>query len=149
MSAQGAGARNLGILVMLVAALAAPGLALACSCVWGGPFVKVALRTDLIVLAEVRSYHRHSMEVAVLEVLKGGVLMLTTLPGDRGDGGEAAVRQGVVRVELPSWSGDADRCRSRQPEAADDARYSATPSLCSASVLEKRWRCSSFLTKNR
>lgn len=57
MSAQGAGARNLGILVMLVAALAAPGLALACSCVWGGPFVKVALRTDLIVLAEVRSYH--------------------------------------------------------------------------------------------
>jgi hypothetical protein len=71
MSGQGARARNLGILLTLVAALAAPGLALACRCVWGGPFSKVALRTDLIVLAEVRSYHRHSMDVAVIEVLKG------------------------------------------------------------------------------
>jgi hypothetical protein len=39
---------------------------------WGGPFTKVALRTDLVVLAEVRSYSRHSMDVAVIEVLKGG-----------------------------------------------------------------------------
>jgi hypothetical protein len=71
MSGHGADARGLGILLMLIAALAAPGLALACSCMWGGPLTKVALRTDLIVLAEVRSYHRHSMDVAVIEVLKG------------------------------------------------------------------------------
>lgn len=63
--------------------------------------------------------------------------------------GEAAARQGVVRLECPSWSGGADLCRKRPPEAADDARYSATPSLCSSSVLEKRWRCSSFLMKYR
>ena len=31
----------------LLALLAAPGAALACSCTWGGPFTKVALGTDL------------------------------------------------------------------------------------------------------
>lgn len=56
----------------LLATLLAPGVALACSCMWAGPFAKVALGTDLVVLAEVRSYHRHSMDVAVVEVLKGG-----------------------------------------------------------------------------
>jgi len=55
----------------LLALLAAPGAALACSCTWGGPFTKVALGTDLIVLAEVRSYYRHSMDVTIVEVLKG------------------------------------------------------------------------------
>jgi hypothetical protein len=62
---------GLGLLVMLVAVLAAPGAALACRCIWAGPFTKVALGTDLVVLAEVRSYERNSMEVEVIEVLKG------------------------------------------------------------------------------
>lgn len=55
----------------LLAGLAAPGVALACRCLWAGPFTKVALGTDLVVLAEVRSYDRNSMEVAVIEILKG------------------------------------------------------------------------------
>ena len=63
--------RKLGLLVTLVAVLAAPGAALACRCLWAGPFTKVALGTDLVVLAEVRSYDRNSMEVVVIEVLKG------------------------------------------------------------------------------
>jgi hypothetical protein len=62
---------HLGILAMLVAALAAPGVALACRCIWAGPFTKVALATELVVLADVRSYERHGMDVAVIEVLKG------------------------------------------------------------------------------
>jgi len=53
-------------LLALLVTLLAPGVALACSCMWSGPFTKVALGTDLVVLAEVRSYHRHSMDVAVL-----------------------------------------------------------------------------------
>ena len=57
--------------VALLALLVAPGSALACSCSWGGPFTKVALGTDLVVLVEVRSYYRHSMDVRILEVLKG------------------------------------------------------------------------------
>ena len=59
-------------LLTLLVALLAPGVALACSCMWSGPFTKVALGTDLVVLGEVRSYYRHSMDVAVIEVLKGG-----------------------------------------------------------------------------
>jgi hypothetical protein len=61
----------LGILAILVAAFAEPGVALACRCVWAGPFTKVALATELVVLADVKSYERHGMDVAVIEVLKG------------------------------------------------------------------------------
>jgi len=60
----------LGVLALLVTLLA-PGVALACSCMWAGPFTRVALRTDLVLLAEVLHYHRHGMDVAVLDVLKG------------------------------------------------------------------------------
>jgi hypothetical protein len=63
--------RRLGLLVTFVAVLAAPGVALACRCLWAGPFTGVALGTDLVILAEVRSYDRHSMEVTVIEILKG------------------------------------------------------------------------------
>jgi len=59
-------------LLALLVTLLTPAVALACSCMWAGPFTKMALGTDLVVLAEVRSYHGHSMDVAVLEVLKGG-----------------------------------------------------------------------------
>jgi hypothetical protein len=62
---------HLGILAMLVAALAAPGVVLACRCIWAGPFTTVALATELVVLADVKSYERHGMDVAVVEVLKG------------------------------------------------------------------------------
>jgi hypothetical protein len=57
--------------VALALVLAAPIAALACTCLWAGPFTKVALGADLIVLAEVRAYERHGMEVTVLDVLKG------------------------------------------------------------------------------
>ena len=57
--------------VVVLLALAAPGAALACSCTWGGPFTKVALGTDLIVLADVRSYDHHRMDVTIVEVLRG------------------------------------------------------------------------------
>jgi hypothetical protein len=59
-------------LLTLLVTLLAPGVAVACTCMWSAPFTKVALGTDLIVLAEVRSYYRHSMDVAVIDVLKGG-----------------------------------------------------------------------------
>jgi hypothetical protein len=62
---------GLGILAMLLAALAVPAVALACRCIWAGPFTKVALATELVVIAEVRSYERHGMDVAVVEVLGG------------------------------------------------------------------------------
>ena len=63
--------RRLASLLMSIGVLAAPGVAAACSCAWAGPFAKVALATDLVVLADVRSYHRHGMDLAVIEVLKG------------------------------------------------------------------------------
>ncbi len=59
------------VIGFLVALLGAPGVALACSCMWAGPFTKVALGTDLVVLADVQSYYRHGMDLAVVEVLKG------------------------------------------------------------------------------
>jgi hypothetical protein len=58
----------LGILVALPGA---PSVALACSCAWAGPFTKVAPGQALIVLGEVRSHHRNSMDVAVVDVVKG------------------------------------------------------------------------------
>jgi hypothetical protein len=58
------------LLAILVVALP-PGVALACTCAWVGPFTKMALGADLVVLAEVRGYQRHGMDVTVLEVLRG------------------------------------------------------------------------------
>lgn len=46
----------------LLAALLGPGAALACTCMWVGPFTKVALGSQLVVLAEVRSHERRRME---------------------------------------------------------------------------------------
>jgi hypothetical protein len=64
--------RVLVILVALAPGVAlTPGVALACTCAWVGPFTKMALQADLIVLAEVRGYQRHGMDVRVLEVLRG------------------------------------------------------------------------------
>jgi hypothetical protein len=63
--------KRLAILALLVVVSLAPSLALACTCMWAGPFTRVALQTDLVVLAEVRGYHRHGMDVVVLEVLRG------------------------------------------------------------------------------
>src|SRR5882724_4565572 len=62
---------RLVVLAMLLAAVATPSAALASRCIWAGPFTKVALATELVVLADVRSYERHGMDVAVIEVLKG------------------------------------------------------------------------------
>jgi hypothetical protein len=71
----------------LLTALLAPGVALACTCMWVGPFTKVALGTDLVVLAEVRSHDRQRMQVTVLEVLRGVERrrVVTVLGGDDGN----------------------------------------------------------------
>lgn len=58
-------------IVVLLTILAVPSPAMACTCHWGGPFAKVALGQELVVYGEVLDYYRHSMEVKVLEVLKG------------------------------------------------------------------------------
>ena len=57
--------------VALLVNLTLPGGAVACSCVWGGPFSKVALHKAVVILGEVLSYHKNSMEVQVIEVIKG------------------------------------------------------------------------------
>jgi len=69
---------------ILLVALLAPSLALACTCSWVGPFTRVALGTDLVVLAEVRSHDRHRMDVTVVEVLRGAERrsVVTVLGGD-------------------------------------------------------------------
>lgn len=58
-------------IVVLLVIFTLPTLAIGCSCMWGGPLTKVALGKELIVLGEVRSHHKNSMEVKVIEVLKG------------------------------------------------------------------------------
>lgn len=69
---------------ILLVALLAPSVALACTCSWVGPFTRVALDRDLVVLAEVRSHDRHRMDVTVVEVLRGaeGRRVVTVLGGD-------------------------------------------------------------------
>jgi hypothetical protein len=76
-------------LVTLLVMLLAPSVALACTCMWAGPFTKVALGTDLVVLAEVRSHDRTSMNVTVLDLHKG------------------TERRRLIRV----WGGDGAACR--------------------------------------
>ena len=68
----------------LLAVMLRPGAALACTCNWAGPFTKVALAADLVVLAEVQSHDRHRMDVAVVDVLKGVQWrrVVTVLGGD-------------------------------------------------------------------
>jgi hypothetical protein len=61
--------RNPGALTLL-AALLVPGAALACTCMWAGPFTKAALGSQLVVLAAVRSHDRRRMDVTVLDVLR-------------------------------------------------------------------------------
>jgi hypothetical protein len=51
--------------------LSFPSGAVACSCVWGGPFSKVALHKAVIIFGQVLSYHKNSMDVRVIEVIKG------------------------------------------------------------------------------
>jgi len=63
--------RGMIVIGILFATLILPGTASACSCMWGGPFTKVALGTELIVLGEVTSHYKNSMDVNVLEVFKG------------------------------------------------------------------------------
>lgn len=62
---------NLLRMATVLVALLAPAVARACTCAWTGPFTAVALGSDLVVLAEVRSYDRHTMDVAVIDVLEG------------------------------------------------------------------------------
>jgi len=59
------------LVVTLLVNLSFPSGAVACSCVWGGPFSKVALHKAVIILGEVLSYHKNSMDVQVIEVIKG------------------------------------------------------------------------------
>ena len=55
----------------LVLLVAGTGPAAACTCFFDGPFSKVASEGDLVVLGEVVSHHGNSMQLDVLQVLKG------------------------------------------------------------------------------
>lgn len=57
--------------VVFLMTLSFPSGAVACSCTWGGPFSKVALHKAVIILGQVLSYHKNSMDVRVIEVIKG------------------------------------------------------------------------------
>jgi len=63
--------------VLVLAGWLVPSTSAACSCMWVGPFLKVAPRTHLIVRAKVANYHgesrgvRLAMDVEVSEVFKG------------------------------------------------------------------------------
>ena len=59
------------LVVALLANLTLADSALACSCMWAGPFSKVALSKELVILGEVMDYYKNSMEGKVIEVLKG------------------------------------------------------------------------------
>lgn len=63
--------RGAAFLVVLLVNLILPTWARACSCVWGGPFSKVALTKELIVLGVIVDHYKNSMEVRIIEVLKG------------------------------------------------------------------------------
>ena len=74
--------QHMGKLWFLTVALAlagtlVPSTSSACSCMWGGPFLKVVRRADLVVRAKVLNYHGESrgiqlaMDAEVVEVLKG------------------------------------------------------------------------------
>ena len=65
------GLRSIVAVAVLLASLSLPQWALACSCLWAGPFSRVAPGKDLIVLGEVLSYYKNSMEMRVIEVIKG------------------------------------------------------------------------------
>jgi len=55
----------------LLVNLTLPSGAVACRCLWGGPFSKVALHKEVIILGELLSYYKNSMDVQVIEVIKG------------------------------------------------------------------------------
>ena len=58
-------------LLVLLAILGLPKPAFACSCMWAGPFSKVAPGKELIVLGEVMDHYKNSMDVRVIEVPQG------------------------------------------------------------------------------
>jgi len=57
--------------LLLLALAVRPESVLACSCLDSGPFSKVAPGADLVVVGEVVSHHENSMQVEVVQVLKG------------------------------------------------------------------------------
>ena len=63
--------RSLAPVLALLAMLTFPGPALACSCSWAGPFTRAAPGKALIILGEIQSHHRNSMDVTVVEVIRG------------------------------------------------------------------------------
>jgi hypothetical protein len=71
--------RAIGLLAMTALLSMAPAQpANACTCVWGGAFLTVAPKAEIIVRVRIRDYHGQSrgpappaMDVAVLEQLKG------------------------------------------------------------------------------
>jgi len=71
--------------VALLVNLSFPSGAVACSCLWNGPFSKVALHKEVIILGEVLSYYKNSMDVQVIEVIKGTEIRNTIrIWGDNG-----------------------------------------------------------------
>ncbi len=76
--------RLIAVLTLLVVA-GGPTPVLACSCSWRGPFTKVALGNELVVLGAVVSHYRNSMTVRVLDVIKGAeTRAMVRIWGDNG-----------------------------------------------------------------
>jgi hypothetical protein len=57
--------------VFLAALAVAQQPAAACSCADGGPFSKVGARNDLVVLGEVVEHHENTLQLKIVQVLKG------------------------------------------------------------------------------
>ena len=62
---------RLALVTILLAILSPPQWAFACSCMWAGTFSRVAFGKELIVLGEVMDHYKNSMEVKVVEVIRG------------------------------------------------------------------------------
>ncbi|HOG82692.1 MAG TPA: hypothetical protein PLB14_08515 [Smithellaceae bacterium] len=65
------------LLLFLVFGLLTPFNAAACSCAWKGPFLSVAREAPLVIVGKIVRHHpgkSPSMDVLVLETLKGGIL---------------------------------------------------------------------------
>lgn len=55
----------------LLVNLSFPSGVAACTCLWNGPFSKVALHKEVIILGEVLSHYKNSMDVQLIEVIRG------------------------------------------------------------------------------
>ena len=132
------------LLLVLLALALRPAPASACSCVYGGPFSQVAPQADLVVAAEVIAHHANSMQVEVVQVLKGEeTRKRLTVWGDNGiqcrpyvDGFPEKTRWvlAIFRYEEEEARKTEGKLLERLPEDAKPPFY--VMSVCGAYSLE-------------